>query len=177
MVDRARKVVIARVPVGRLPRGIAISPDGSRLYVANSWSDNISEIDSAALRVVRTLPAGFEPTGVAVDRRGEFLYAANRLGGDVSVIDLRDCQRRSPAGGRPRRQLDGRGGRSRLRHPHLPQRREIPHAAGIGNHRHRYRFAQRVRPACPCTTWPESSTSHSPGMGGWESPRKCVPRI
>ena len=102
VVDRVRKVVIARVPVGRLPRGIAVSPDGSRIYVANSWSDTISEIDSAALRVVRTLPAGFEPTGVAVDSRGEFLYAANRLGGDVSVIDLH-------AASDVRRLLAGRG--------------------------------------------------------------------
>jgi YVTN family beta-propeller protein len=56
--------------------------------VANSWSDNISEIDTQSLQVTRTLPAGFEPNAVVVDRAQRNLYIANRIGGDISVIDL-----------------------------------------------------------------------------------------
>ncbi len=41
------EIVGGRVRVGSLPRGVAVSPDGARIYVANSWSDTISEIDAA----------------------------------------------------------------------------------------------------------------------------------
>jgi YVTN family beta-propeller protein len=56
--------------------------------VANSWSDNVSEIDSSSLAVVRTIRAGAEPTSAIPDREGRFLYVANRISGDISVIDL-----------------------------------------------------------------------------------------
>ena len=85
VVDRLAKSVAARIAVGRVPRGVAVS--GSRIYVTNSWSDTVSEIDAATLRVIRTLPAGFEPTGVAAGPRGNSLYVANRLGNDVAIID------------------------------------------------------------------------------------------
>src|ERR1019366_3238822 len=78
---------------------VAIAPDGKRLYVTNSWSDTVTEIDAATLKALRTLPAGFEPTGVAADAHGT-LYVANRIGGDVSVIDVESGQdaERLPAG-------------------------------------------------------------------------------
>jgi YVTN family beta-propeller protein len=99
VVDPAAKSVTARVPVGQVPRGVAMAPDGSRLYVTNSWSDTVTEIDAATLKVVRTLPAGFEPTGIAADGHGT-LYVANRIGGDISLIDLASGQdaKRLPAG-------------------------------------------------------------------------------
>ena len=56
--------------------------------MANSWSDSISEIDTAALAVVRTLPAGFEPNSVITDLAGRFLYVANRISNDISMVDL-----------------------------------------------------------------------------------------
>ena len=65
-IDLARGTVAGRVKVGRVPKGIFVSADGKHIYVANSWSDTISEIDAAALRVVRTLPAGFEPKSGSV---------------------------------------------------------------------------------------------------------------
>jgi YVTN family beta-propeller protein len=85
-----------------VPRGIALNADGSRIYVTNSWSDTVSEIDAASLKVLRTLPAGFEPTGALVDARRDTLYVANRVGNDVSLIDL-------GSGADARRLLAGRG--------------------------------------------------------------------
>ena len=57
--------------------------------MANSWSDSISEIDTATLALVRTLPAGFEPNSVITDLAARFLYVANRVSNDISVIDLK----------------------------------------------------------------------------------------
>src|SRR5215831_19186554 len=52
--------IVQRIRVGRQPKGIALSAGSRRIYVANSWSDTISEIDAYSLKVVRTLPAGAE---------------------------------------------------------------------------------------------------------------------
>ena len=88
IVDTASARIVARIPVGRVPRGIALSADGKRAWVANSWDDTVSEIDLAARHVTRTLPTGFEPGGVAVDRAAETLYVANRIGNDISLLNL-----------------------------------------------------------------------------------------
>jgi YVTN family beta-propeller protein len=86
ILDAHSGAMLACVPVGRVPKGIALSTDGQRAYVANSWSDTIAEIDTGALSVMRSLRAGFEPTSAVVI--GRTLYAANRISSDVSVIDL-----------------------------------------------------------------------------------------
>jgi YVTN family beta-propeller protein len=78
--------------VGRAPKGLSVANGGKRIYVANSWSDSVSEIDAASLTVLRTLPAGFEPNAVMTDRAGRFLYTANRISDDVSVVDLGNGQ-------------------------------------------------------------------------------------
>jgi YVTN family beta-propeller protein len=65
--------VLARVPVGRNPRGVALSPDGKRLYVANRLDDNIAVIDTASARVVSTMDLGGPKTADAL-RRGERLF-------------------------------------------------------------------------------------------------------
>ena len=43
--------VVARIPVGHNPRGLALSRDGRRLFVANRLDDTISVIDTRTLRV------------------------------------------------------------------------------------------------------------------------------
>jgi YVTN family beta-propeller protein len=88
VADPAKLTTIARIKVGRVPRGIALNHDGSRVYVTNSSVDTVSEIDTGTLTVTRSLTAGFEPSGVTLDASGQVLYVANRISNDVSVIDL-----------------------------------------------------------------------------------------
>jgi YVTN family beta-propeller protein len=62
--------VVARIPVGKNPRGVLLTRDGARLYVANRLDDSISLIDTRTLRVTQTLQlAG--PGKVSPLRRGE----------------------------------------------------------------------------------------------------------
>ena len=88
VIDVASATPINSIPVGHVPRGIALSPDARRLYVTNAWSDTVSVIDTNSLQVIQTIPTGYEPSGVISDRKGETLYVANRLSNDISVIDL-----------------------------------------------------------------------------------------
>jgi YVTN family beta-propeller protein len=62
--------VIARIPVGHNPRGLAFSSDGRRLFVANRLEDTLSVIDTRSNRVASTIVlAG--PKTVSVLRKGE----------------------------------------------------------------------------------------------------------
>jgi len=65
--------VLARIPVGHNPRGVALSPDGKRLFVANRLDDNIAVIDTASAQVVSTMDLGGPKTADAL-RRGERLF-------------------------------------------------------------------------------------------------------
>src|SRR6202142_4463237 len=65
--------VQARIPVGHDPRGILLSPDGKRLYVANRLDDNIAVIDAANNPVISTIALG-GPKNVDALRRGERIF-------------------------------------------------------------------------------------------------------
>ena len=65
--------VTARIPVGHNPRGVLLSKDATRLYVANRLDDNISVIDTRMNRVVSTIDLG-GPKTINALRRGERLF-------------------------------------------------------------------------------------------------------
>ena len=47
-----------RIPVGRNPRSVVLSPDGGTLYVANRLDDTISVLDTARREVTGTISLG-----------------------------------------------------------------------------------------------------------------------
>ena len=65
--------VEARIPTGRNPRGIAFSPDGQRLYVANRMDDTIGVIDVKSNHMVSTIALG-SPKTITPLRRGEQIF-------------------------------------------------------------------------------------------------------
>jgi YVTN family beta-propeller protein len=67
---------------------VAVTPDGSTVYVTNANSNTISVIDTAKNTVVGSpIPVDFHPEGVAVTPDGKKVYVANEEAGTVSVID------------------------------------------------------------------------------------------
>ncbi len=67
----------AKVP-GReaeIPAGIAVSPDGKRLYVALNLSNRLAELDAANGHILRLWEVGFAPFGVAL--AGQKAYVSN----------------------------------------------------------------------------------------------------
>jgi len=92
VIDSATNTVIDTITVGAKPSAMAVSPDGSRLYVTNSGDDTVSVVDTATNSVVATIPVGAVPNGVAVSPDGSRIYVTNRvlINGDpvfaVSVI-------------------------------------------------------------------------------------------
>ncbi|HEY6448766.1 MAG TPA: YncE family protein, partial [Acidobacteriaceae bacterium] len=62
--------VAARIVVGKNPRGVALSADGARLYVANRLDDTVSVIDTRTERVTQTYRLR-GPEKVSALRKGE----------------------------------------------------------------------------------------------------------
>jgi YVTN family beta-propeller protein len=60
--------MIAEVPVGTRPWGMALSADGTRLYTANGPSNDVSVVDTGTLKVIRKIPVGKSPWGVALGK-------------------------------------------------------------------------------------------------------------
>lgn len=95
VVDPVYGRVLARIPVGEAPVGIAIDAAGQRLFVGNQGDRSLSAIDIASAQTVATLPLGGRPYGIAVSPDGKTVYTANHrenarrksLRGTVSVID------------------------------------------------------------------------------------------
>ena len=64
VIDIERGEIVAQIPVGRSPAGVAVAGDAA--WVANSADDAVSRIDVATRAVVDTIPVGKLPTGIAV---------------------------------------------------------------------------------------------------------------
>ena len=85
VIDTATNKVLTNVTVGKYPVGVAISSDGTTVYVTNSYSNTLSVINTATNTVKATVNVGEEPVGVAVS--GNYVYVANCEDDTVSVID------------------------------------------------------------------------------------------
>jgi YVTN family beta-propeller protein len=69
--------IVARIAVGHNPRGLAFSPDGRKLFVANRLEDTISIIDPRTNRVTSTIELE-GPKVVSALRRGEQTFYTAR---------------------------------------------------------------------------------------------------
>ncbi len=122
VVDPEFASVLARIPVGKRPRGLKISRDGRTLYVALSGSprggpnidestlppadrskDGIGVVDLVERRLVRTLPSGQDPETFDLSADGKRLFVSNEETAELSVLDLENgkIERRVPVGKEP----------------------------------------------------------------------------
>ena len=67
--------------------GAAVSPDGTRAYVTNYSSGNVTVIDTASKTVVTSVETVAMPVGVVVSPDGARAYVANSFSNSVTVID------------------------------------------------------------------------------------------
>jgi YVTN family beta-propeller protein len=122
VVDVALRRVVATIPVGKRPRGIRLSPDGTLVYVALSGSplappgidestlpppdkkaDGIGVVSTKELRLLRIITAGSDPEQAALTTDGRRLFVANEDVGQATAIDVEDGKvvATFPVGGEP----------------------------------------------------------------------------
>ncbi|MFQ5864123.1 MAG: beta-propeller fold lactonase family protein [bacterium] len=70
------------------PLDIAVSPDGSRLYVTAQDGEALLVVDPNERWVVTKIPVGQRPHSVVLSRDGTTAYVSNQWWNTISVIDL-----------------------------------------------------------------------------------------
>lgn len=86
VIDTATKTVVDNVTVGNYPLGVAVTPDGSLVYVGNTIDQTVSVIQTTSnYQVIQTLTVQYSPCGLAVTPDGSRVYVAT--GSDVAVIE------------------------------------------------------------------------------------------
>jgi YVTN family beta-propeller protein len=69
------------------PLGLALTPDGTYLYVALLDDDMVAIYRTSSHALVKTIATGDGPWGVAVGSDGAYVYVTNSLDDTVTVID------------------------------------------------------------------------------------------
>lgn len=77
----------AGLRVNMFPGGLAVTPDGKRIVVADHLSDAVSVVDIAT-GAAQTVAVGHAPYGVSLSRDGRTAYVSNQGGSDISVVDV-----------------------------------------------------------------------------------------
>ena len=86
VINTTTNAVIATVPVGNGPAGLAVAPNGSQVYVTNVSDNTVSVVSTATNRVVARVTVGNAPQAVAFTPNGVFAYVSNSGDNTVSVI-------------------------------------------------------------------------------------------
>ena len=66
VIDTASHAVVATITVGKRPWNMALTPDGSKLYVANGRSNSVSVIDTGSYQKLADIEVGELPWGVSI---------------------------------------------------------------------------------------------------------------
>jgi YVTN family beta-propeller protein len=72
-LDISNRYVVKRIHTGANPKGLAISPDGKYLYVAEQLEDRIRIISTESLEIINSIDLG-GPHSITVARQGRRLF-------------------------------------------------------------------------------------------------------
>lgn len=78
------------IEVGAVPKFLALTPDGKRLFVSNWCSYDVSVVDLTSQREISRIPLGPYPRGIAMDAKRNRAYVAVMGSADIATIDLGD---------------------------------------------------------------------------------------
>jgi YVTN family beta-propeller protein len=88
-VDLQSRAVAAAWDLPAKPTGMALSPDGGKLYVTCGGAEgNVLVINAATGRILAAMPVGHGAMAPSVTPDGRRLFVCNRFDNDVSVMDL-----------------------------------------------------------------------------------------
>ena len=90
LVDAAAGKVLAEIPTGEKPAGVAFSRDGKRAAVTHWYGYDLAVLDvaPAGLRIAGRLDVGPEPRGVVIAADGKTAYVAVGVSNEVARVDL-----------------------------------------------------------------------------------------
>jgi YVTN family beta-propeller protein len=85
------KGVVATIPAGdHAAKGLAVTPDGSRLLVVNKNSNTVSVISTTTYKVINTANTGLDPSGIAISPDGWYAFITNPGSRNISDLQISD---------------------------------------------------------------------------------------
>ncbi len=104
---------LSQGPRYKTPVNLALSPDGTKLFVACEASASVIVVDPRKRERIGEIPVGGQPHDVAFAPDGSAAYVTNRLDDSISVIDVADHRvvRTVPVGDEPHGLLTDPSGR------------------------------------------------------------------
>lgn len=66
VIDTSSNSLLTSIPLGFVGLGVAVSADGTRVYVTDPPSGNISVIDAISNQVIGSIPGGYYPREIAI---------------------------------------------------------------------------------------------------------------
>jgi YVTN family beta-propeller protein len=90
LVDTVSGKVLAEVPTGDKPAGVALSKDGTRAAVTHWYGYDLAVLDvgTDSMKVAGRVEVGPEPRGVAIGADGASAYVAVGVSNEVVRVDL-----------------------------------------------------------------------------------------
>lgn len=88
--DTLTQKLVARIPVGIIPKVITVSPDGRLVFVANWRSHSVTVIDARSFQVLKEIRVGAVPRGMVFTPSGKHCYVANLGEQTLSVVDVQN---------------------------------------------------------------------------------------
>ena len=85
VIDTASDEVVANIPTGKKPRGLAIS--GNWLYVSDQPNNRLQMIDLQQRKAAGVIALGESPEGVYASPDGRWIAAAMEESHDVAITD------------------------------------------------------------------------------------------
>lgn len=77
---------LGTVNVGSGPVGVTALPNGTKFYVANSRSNDVSVVSATSFGVLKTIPVGQNPVWVASEPTSTKVYTANFNSGTITIL-------------------------------------------------------------------------------------------
>ncbi len=89
--DANKDTVISKGTVQGAPALLALTPDGSKLYVSQfmtSSTNKITVMNTSTMTVTKTINVGTMPHGIRMTHDGTKVFVANMMSDNISVIDV-----------------------------------------------------------------------------------------
>jgi YVTN family beta-propeller protein len=94
IIDPAINKVVGVIHGIEVNHGVAVAPDGTRLYISNEGQRTLDVVDEKTLKVIRSVPLSGHPNNIAIGKDGRRVYVSiNVAPGAVDVVDTNSLEK------------------------------------------------------------------------------------
>ena len=80
--------MIRRIPIGKRPNNVAITPNGRHVYVCIREESWVDVVDTASMEKIKSVPVGKYPHNVYMSPEGKWMIATSMGENKLTAIDI-----------------------------------------------------------------------------------------